>query len=99
MRMTRAMALALCVAVPVALLLLWTSLRFADAKGLFDEPALVLTAVFLGSVPLPFAIAAQGGNWRDYQTLFTAAWTIVVRFAAASPSSPKKPRTRRRMTR
>ena len=83
MRFGRALFLALCVALPVAFLLSLASLRFADASDVMGQPALILAAFFLGSVPLPFVIAAQSGSWRDYPALFIAAWTIVVRYAAA----------------
>ncbi|EEW23688.1 conserved hypothetical protein, partial [Rhodobacter ferrooxidans] len=83
LRLMQANAAALGVAVPVAGLLTWASLRYAAMPDLFERPAPVLAAVLLGLLPLPFVIAANGPGWRDYPALFSASWTIVVRFAAA----------------
>lgn len=68
----------------VALLLGWASLRFARAQDLFDGPIPVLAALVLTFVPLPFVIARCTSHWRDYPTLFSEAWAITIRFAAAA---------------
>ena len=64
-------------------LLLGASFRFAVADNIFNSPFPALAAMVVGLVPLPFIIAAFGPGWRDYPALFSAAWTIVVRYAAS----------------
>lgn len=79
----RAAAGAAVLALGVAGLLVWASLRFATVEGFMAAPLWALAGAVLALVPLPFIIAATGPGWRDYPTLFTQAWTIVVRYAAA----------------
>ncbi|SEN60134.1 protein of unknown function [Gemmobacter aquatilis] len=79
----RAALSALLVALGVAGLLLLASQRFEAPTDLFDSPIPILAALVLVFVPLPFLVAAQRSSWRDYRLLFTEAWTIVVRYAAA----------------
>lgn len=79
----RAAVSALAVALVVAGLLLLASQRFEVPSELFDSPIPILAALVLVFVPLPFLVAAQRSSWRDYGLLFTEAWTIVVRYAAA----------------
>ena len=79
----RAAAGAAVLALGVAGLLVWASLRFATVEGFMAAPLWALSGAVLALVPLPFIIAATGPGWRDYPTLFTQAWTIVVRYAAA----------------
>ena len=64
-------------------LLLGASFRFAVPDNIFNGPFPALAAMVVGLVPLPFIVAAFGPGWRDYPALFSAAWTIVVRYAAA----------------
>lgn len=71
------------VAIAVALLLAWASLRFETVEAAFGSPILLLAGFVLALVPLPFFIAANGPGWRNYPALFTHAWTIVVRYASA----------------
>lgn len=71
------------VAAVVTFFLLLTSLRFDGTSAMFDTGGSVLPVLVLALVPLPFLVAQASGHWRDYPTLFTAAWTIVVRMAAA----------------
>lgn len=66
----------------VAALALLASLRFAEVEGVM-QPHLVLPALALATVPLPFWIAASRGAWRDYALLFSEAWSIVVRWLVA----------------
>ncbi len=62
----------------------WGSLRFDAVDDFLQSALVVLTALVLTFVPLPFYIAySTGAGWRDYPGLFTNAWTIVVRYAAA----------------
>jgi Domain of unknown function (DUF4153) len=81
--MTRAAIAAAALAVVTMLLFLWASYRFNTLDNYFFGPLPVLATIVIASVPLPFIIAASGPGWRDYPTLFSAAWTIVVRYAAA----------------
>ncbi len=69
--------------VAVAGLAALASLRFAAAGDLFHSGVPVLAALVLAFVPQPFLIAAAGAGWRDYPTLFSEAWNIVIRHAAA----------------
>lgn len=70
-------------ALVVAGLLALASLRFDTAEELFESPIPFLSYLVLCFVPLPFVVAAVQGQWRDYALLFSAAWTIVIRYAAA----------------
>lgn len=79
----RAVLAALAVALPTAGLLVWASLRFDTVGQFMDNPLLVLPAFLVAFVPLPFLMAAAGPGWRNYPALFTQAWNIVVRYAAA----------------
>ena len=65
------------------LLFLWASFRFATLDNYFFGPFPVLATAVIGILALPFIVAASGPGWRDYPALFSAAWTIVVRYAAA----------------
>lgn len=65
--------------------LIWlTALRYARAEDLFDTPIPALAALVIATLPVPFLIAAGRSSWRDYPVLFLEAWSIVLRFAAAS---------------
>ncbi|MCE8421832.1 DUF4153 domain-containing protein, partial [Rhodovulum sulfidophilum] len=71
------------VAAAVTVFLLVASLRFDGIESMFSVAGSVLPVLILALVPLPFLVAADQGNWRDYPALFTAAWTLTVRMAAA----------------
>lgn len=79
----RAAAGALALALAVAGLLSWASLRYDSVDRFLATPLWALAGTILALVPLPFVIAAAGPGWRDYPTLFGQAWTIVVRYVAA----------------
>lgn len=79
----RATLAAAALAFVTALLFLWASFRFATIDGYFNGPFPVLATTVIATVPLPFIIAGYGPGWRDYPTLFSSAWTIVVRYTAA----------------
>ncbi|PTE20389.1 DUF4153 domain-containing protein, partial [Cereibacter changlensis JA139] len=83
LRTGRAVVAALGLGLVVAALLSLTGLRFDRVEAIFDQPMTPLAVVLLSSIPLPFFIALAGPGWRDYPTLFTEAWTVVVRYAAA----------------
>lgn len=72
-----------CLALVTTGLLTGASFRYAVPDNIFNGPFPALAAMVVGLVPLPFIIAAFGPGWRDYPALFSAAWTIVVRYAAA----------------
>ena len=79
----RAALSAVCLACLTAVLVVWASFRFDNVDNVFIGPFPVLAAMVVGAVPLPFIVAAAGPGFRDYPALFSAAWTIVVRYAAA----------------
>jgi hypothetical protein len=69
--------------VVATILFQWASLRFDTLDDYFFGPFPVLATAIIATVPLPFIIASSGPGWRDYPALFSSAWTIVVRYAAA----------------
>ena len=79
----RAVVSAAALAAVATVLFLWASFRFDTLDGYIFGPFPVLATAVISTVPLPFIIAAAGPGWRDYPALFSAAWTIVVRYAAA----------------
>lgn len=83
MRPGRALARAALVALPVAALTTWASLRFDAPSGLAQVPHAWLAGLILAGVPVPFLLARETGDWRDYPTLFLQSWNVVVRYAAA----------------
>lgn len=84
MRARAALAGAALVALPVAGLALWASLRFETVDEALRSPHQMLALLLLAALPVPFLIArGLGAGWRDYPALFLAAWNIVVRYAAA----------------
>ncbi|GGH55720.1 DUF4153 domain-containing protein [Frigidibacter albus] len=84
MRARAAVAGAALVALPVAGLALWASLRFASVEDMLRSPHQMLAVLLLAALPVPFLIARGiGAGSRDYPALFLAAWNIVVRYAAA----------------
>lgn len=70
-------------ALATTVLFVWASFRNESLDNYFFSPFPVLATLVIATVPLPFFIAAAGPGWRDYPALFAAAWTIVVRYAAA----------------
>lgn len=84
LRLGRAALLAAGHGLVVALLLAWASLRFASPGDLFGAPIPVLAGLVLTFVPLPFLVARRTSHWRDYPALFSEAWAITIRFAAAA---------------
>ncbi|MCE8442249.1 DUF4153 domain-containing protein, partial [Rhodovulum sulfidophilum] len=85
LRLGRALAAAALLALPMAGLMTWASLRFDTVAGALDD--IVEPAAFAALLVLapPFLIAgfSPGGRWLDYGALFTRSWEIVVRFSAA----------------
>ncbi len=80
----RAAVNAAVLAVITAVLVWLAGLRFDPVTDLADGPLLFMAALVVAGLPVPFLIAAAGPGWRDYPTLFLQAWSIVVRYAAAS---------------
>ena len=84
LRLARAGELAAALALPVAGLLTWASLRFDTTEGFFATGHPLASFVLLMALPLPFLIAhRRAGRWNSYPQLFQQSWNIVVRFAAA----------------
>ncbi|MCO8144228.1 DUF4153 domain-containing protein [Rhodovulum tesquicola] len=81
----RALAAAGLVALPLAGLMAWASLRFDDVAGFLATGHPWIGLALLLGLALPFLIAGLGPGRRptDYAVLFTQSWMIVVRFAAA----------------
>ncbi|MFN3846969.1 MAG: DUF4153 domain-containing protein [Paracoccaceae bacterium] len=71
------------IAVVVSGLLAVASFGFVSVYDVMDSPHAILGAAVLTLVPMPFWIAMQRGDWRDYGTLFGESWNIVVRAIAA----------------
>lgn len=81
----RALAGGFGLAVPVTGLVSLAGRRYADPMQLLDQtPALVLTWLLV-FVAIPFLILALGrsGQWRRYDLLFGAAWTVTARYLLA----------------
>ncbi|WP_414897471.1 hypothetical protein [Rhodovulum sp. YEN HP10] len=85
LRLGRALAAAALMALPMAGLVTWASLRFDTVSGALDD--IVAPAAFAALLVLapPFLISgfSPGGRWLDYRALFTRSWEIMVRLAAA----------------
>ena len=78
LKLGRAALGALGVGAFVAGLLVMASLRFDTVSGLLSSPVPILAAALVATIPLPFFIAQSGPRWRDYPTLFSQSWGIVV---------------------
>ncbi|HHC29602.1 MAG TPA: DUF4153 domain-containing protein, partial [Rhodobacterales bacterium] len=63
----------------------WAGVRFNTVEALFDSGHVLAAYLVLVTIPVPFLIAARRPDvrWQDYPTLFTEAWSILVRYAAA----------------
>lgn len=79
----RAALMAAGVGAVSAALLSLAGLRFDTIDELGNAPTPFVSVLILGTVPLPFLIAATGPGWRDYPSLFTGAWGIFVRYSVA----------------
>ena len=83
LRPGRAALSAAPLAAGVAGLLLLASLRY-DGVAQFHFADLSFVAAFaLCFLAVPFLIAAAGPGWRDYATLFSESWLLVVRVVMA----------------
>lgn len=83
LRLGRAAMGAALIAAGVTGLLLIASLRFETVEAMLGQPQIILSAMVLATVPLPFWIARNLGRWNDYPVLFTESWSIVVRYGIA----------------
>ncbi len=84
-RLIPAALAALGMAVPAALLLFWASFRHSQVEPFLDNGYGIAAFVYLLAIGVPFVTAGlhRHGGWRHYGVLFDAAWTLVVRGAAA----------------
>lgn len=83
--LARALTAAALVGLPLGGLLTWASFRFDTVSGFLGTGHPWTGFGLLLFLVLPFMVAAFGHGKRltDYSVLFTQAWMIVVRFAAA----------------
>lgn len=72
-----------CIAGGVTALVLLASLRFDAVEEMGEAPHLVLPALVLIALPVPFWIARVRGGWRSYPALFVESWSVVVRIGVA----------------
>ncbi len=75
---------AAAVALTMALLLTLSSLRFQASDDVAGSVLPMFSIAALGFLPWPFLIAQDGLGWRDYPTLFSESWGIVVRVTVAT---------------
>ncbi|MFT4152010.1 MAG: DUF4153 domain-containing protein [Paracoccaceae bacterium] len=83
LRPAQALAGAAGVALLTASLMGLASFRHDRVEDWLSAGLPVLAGTVLAWVPLPFVIAGFGPGWRDYPALFSQAWGLVVRYAAA----------------
>ena len=79
----RAAASALGLACMVAALFTLATFRYGASDGVIGSLLPMLSVGVLVWLPWPFLIAAAGSGWRDYPSLFSEAWGIVVRTSMA----------------
>ena len=79
----RAAASAGVLAVVVATLFTLASFRYATPDAIVNVVLPMLALGVLVWLPWPFVIAGAGLGWRDYPSLFSEAWGIVVRVGMA----------------
>ncbi len=84
-RFARAGLAALAIAVPLAALITWASLRFDRVEDFLNTGHPLAAAALLIAVPVPYlAVATSGGGVLDHARLFPAAWTAALRLLAAA---------------
>lgn len=74
---------ALAIAAVVAALVTFASLRFGVPDNVAGSILTMVSVLILMWLPWPFVIAHAGQGWRDYPSLFSEAWGIVVRTSMA----------------
>ena len=69
----------------MAVLLVWASFRFDGVGPFLDTGDPIFLTIIALTIFMPFWIAGAGpsGDWRDYPTLFDAAWRILLRYVVA----------------
>ncbi|MFN3607344.1 MAG: hypothetical protein ACK4SS_09170, partial [Cypionkella sp.] len=82
MSLIRASLFGAALGVVVATLVWGVSWRYTAQDWQLD-PYSAVAAIVLMTLPLPFFIAAQQGNWRNYDQLFHQSWDIVLRTSIA----------------
>ncbi|UXX82821.1 DUF4153 domain-containing protein [Roseovarius pelagicus] len=84
-RLPRAVLAAGVLSLLAVLLLIWASFRYDLTESFLDTEHHVLAFIYMLVIAVPFVAAGlqEQDGWRDYRLLFDAAWTIVVRYAAA----------------
>lgn len=83
LRLRRALPSALALALILAALFTWASLRFDSLAAYLSTPERLMAAALLFVLPLPYIIAANGPGWRHYPTLFAQAWSLLIRALGA----------------
>lgn len=83
LRLRRAVPSAFVFGLVLAGLFTWASTKFDQLDAFIGSPQRLAAAAVLALVPLPYIIAANGPGWRHYPTLFSQAWSLVVRALGA----------------
>ncbi len=81
--LARAAMGALGIGLALGVLLFLASLRFDEVGQMGDAPHLVISALIVVILPVPFWIARWRGGWRSYPALFVESWSVVVRAGVA----------------
>jgi uncharacterized protein DUF4153 len=84
-RVDKALAGALLIAVPVTALVSLAGLRQVVATDLLDEAVMLSVIAVLVFCSIPFLLVRleTPDKWRNYAALFDATWSMVVRYSAA----------------
>lgn len=85
LRIGKSILAGVIVALPVALLAFWASLRFLDVSKFLYDGHPILAIFIMSAIPLPFLIAhlRPDQSPTHYEDLFDNAWQIVVRVLGA----------------
>ena len=78
----RALPRAVALAAGTAVLVWLGGLRHED--GVVGSGLSALAAFAVATMPIPFLLVQARGHWRDYPSLFSDAWEIIVRLVAAA---------------
>jgi hypothetical protein len=71
-------------AILVTILMQLCAMRFASMMDMTTAIWPFVASIVLTNIPLPFWIAHQRGQWRNYDVLFSEAWAIALRAGVAS---------------
>jgi hypothetical protein len=85
LRLGRALTGALRLSLPITALFLCAGLRHPVATNSLEQPAMVIAggAILLVGAPFLLVRLVSPRDWRRYDALFDAAWTMHLRFLAA----------------